>query len=154
MQAISHWGPEAQAGLERPAPVIVLEALSRFVSPETIRSVLPQTGCHSRRIWRLPATIVVWLAIGIWIWTDWTSSPFGDKSSAPCHPLFLAQNAKHPPRKSAFSQAHTRLGPFTMRHPAGRLACVRRRLRTDQAGQVLLLRTAMLLCLPLGGIPL
>ncbi len=54
MQAISHWGPEAQAGLQRPAPVSVLEALSRFVPLETIRSVLTQIGRYSRWIWRRP----------------------------------------------------------------------------------------------------
>jgi hypothetical protein len=43
--------------------VIVLEALARFVPPETIRSVLTQTGRQSQRIRRLPATAVVWLAI-------------------------------------------------------------------------------------------
>ena len=57
--------------------MIVLEALARFVppetivsSPETIRSVLTQTGRQSQRIRRLPATAVVWLAIAIGIRTD------------------------------------------------------------------------------------
>jgi hypothetical protein len=56
MQAIGRGGPRTRAGLEWPAPVIVLEALARFVSPETIRSVLTRTGRESQRIRRLPAT--------------------------------------------------------------------------------------------------
>jgi hypothetical protein len=42
-----------------PAPILVLEALTRFVPPETIRAVLTQTGRHSQRIRRLPATVHV-----------------------------------------------------------------------------------------------
>ncbi len=66
MQAIGHGGPRTHAGLEWPAPVIVIEALARFIPPETIRWVLTQTDRQSQRIRRLPATAVVWLAIGIW----------------------------------------------------------------------------------------
>ena len=65
MRAIGHGGPKAQAGLELPAPVTVLEALSRFVSSATIRTVLTRTGRQSQWIRRLPATTVVWLAIAI-----------------------------------------------------------------------------------------
>ena len=70
MKAIGHGGPESGVRLELPAPLIVLEALSRFISPQTIRSVLTQTGRHSRRIRRLPAAAVVWPVIAIGIWTD------------------------------------------------------------------------------------
>ncbi len=70
MHAIGHGGPRTQAGLEWPAPVIVLEALARFIPPETIQSGLTQTGRQDQRIRRLPATAVVWLVIAIGIWTD------------------------------------------------------------------------------------
>jgi len=59
MKAIGHGGPRAQAGLELPAPVIVLEAFTRFIPLETILSVLAQTGRQNQRIRRLPATTVV-----------------------------------------------------------------------------------------------
>ncbi len=132
MKAIGHGGPRTQAGLEWPAPVIVLEALARFVSPETIRSVLTQTGRKSQRIRRLPATAVVWLAIAIGIWTDRDIPAIWRQVVGTLRSLFLALDAKHPPCKSALSQARTRLGPCAMRHPASRLACVRRDLRTDR----------------------
>ena len=70
MMSIGHGGPEATGRLEWPSASIVLEALSRFVSPATIHSVLRQTGRESQRIRRLPAAATVWLVIAIGIWTD------------------------------------------------------------------------------------
>ena len=108
-------GPRTRAGLEWPAPVIVLEALARFIPPETIRSVLTQTGRQSQRIRRLPATAVVWLAIAIGIWTDLDIPAIWRQVVGTLRSLFLALDAKHPPCKSALSQARTRLGPGAMR---------------------------------------
>ena len=115
MQTIGHGGPSTRAGLEWPAPVIVLEALARFVPPETIRSVLTQTGRKSQRIRRLPATAVVWLAIAIGIWTDLDIPAIWRQVVGTLRSLFLALDARHPPCKSALSQARTRLGPCAMR---------------------------------------
>ena len=115
MHAIGHGGPRTQVGLEWSAPVIVLEALARFIPPETIRSVLTQTGRQSRRIRRLPATAVVWLAIAIGIWTDLDIPAIWRQVVGPLRSLFLSIGAKHPPCKSALSQARTRLGPCAMR---------------------------------------
>jgi hypothetical protein len=99
--------------LEWPAPVVVLEALARFVPPETIRSVLTETG-RCRRIRRLPATAVVWLAIAIGIWTDLDIPAIWRQVVGTLRSLFLALDAK-PPCKSALSQARTRLGACAMR---------------------------------------
>ncbi len=115
MQAIGHGGPRAQAGLEWAAPVIVVEALSRFVSPATIRSVLTQTDRRPRRIRRLPATAVVWLVIAIGIWADLDIPGVWRQVVGALRSLFLALDAKHPPCKSALSQARTRLGACAMR---------------------------------------
>ena len=115
MQAIGHGGPRTQAGLEWPARVIVLEALARFIPPETIRSVLTQTGRQSQRIRRLPATAVVWLVIAIGIWTDLDIPAVWQQVVGTLRPLFLALDAKHSPCKSALSQARTRLGPCVLR---------------------------------------
>ncbi len=71
MKAIDYGGPTAEAGLELPAPVMVLEALSRFIPPQTIRTVLTDTGRQTRRVRRLPATAVVWLVIAIGMLTHW-----------------------------------------------------------------------------------
>ena len=59
MSSIGQGGPSSPLREEWPAPIVVLETLSRFVSAQTIRSVLTQTGRHSQRIRRLPATGVV-----------------------------------------------------------------------------------------------
>ena len=115
MQAIGHGGPRTQAGLEWPAPVIVLEALARFVAPETIRSVLTQTGRKSQRIRRLPATAVVWLAIAIGIWTDLDIPAIWRQIVGTLRSLLLALDAKRPPCKSGLWQARTRLGPWALR---------------------------------------
>jgi len=114
MKAIGHGGPRAQAGLEWPAPPIVLEALSRFVPPETIRSVLIRTGRQTRRIRRLPAAAVVWLAIAIGIWSDLDIPAIWRQVVGTLRSLFLALDAK-PPCKSALSQARARLGACVMR---------------------------------------
>lgn len=115
MKAIGHGGPWAQAGLELPAPVIVLEALSRFIPPDVIRSVLTQTGRRSQRVRRLPATAVVWLVIAIGIWTDLDIPAIWRQVVGTLQSLFLALDAKHPPCKSALSQARTRLGSCVTR---------------------------------------
>ena len=115
MQAIGRGGSRTQAGLEWPAPMVVLETLAGFIPPETIRSVLTQTGRQSQRIRRLPATAVVWLAIAIGLWTDLDIPAIWRQVFGTLRSLFLALDAKHPPCKSALSQARTRLGPWVMR---------------------------------------
>ena len=60
MMSIGHGGPEATGRLEWPAASIVLEALSQFVSPTAVHSVLRQTGRESQRVRRLPAAATVW----------------------------------------------------------------------------------------------
>ena len=109
MKAIGHGGPESGVRLELPAPLIVLEALSRFISPQTIRSVLTQTGRHSRRIRRLPAAAVVWPVIAIGIWTDLDIPAIWRQVVGTLRFLFLVLEAKRPPSKSALSQARARL---------------------------------------------
>jgi len=61
MSSIGPGGPNSPLREEWPAPIVVLEALSRFVPPETIRAVLTQTGRHSQRIRQLPATAVKYI---------------------------------------------------------------------------------------------
>ncbi len=115
MNAIGHGGPHSEVRLELPEPGIVLEALSRFVSPQTIRSVLIQTGRQTRRIRRLPAEAVVWLVIAIGIWTDLDIPAIWRQVVGTLRSLFLVLDAEHPPCKSALSQARTRLGSCAMR---------------------------------------
>ena len=91
MQAIGHGGPRTQAGLELPAPLVVLEALSHFIPPAPIPSVLTGTGRPSRRTPRLPAEAGVWLVIAIGLWPEWDMPAIGRRVAAPLRPpsLFL-----------------------------------------------------------------
>lgn len=114
MKTIGHGGPGSGVRLELPA-AIVLEALSRFVPPKTIHSVLAQTGRRSQRIRRLPTAAVVWLVIAIGIWTDLDIPAIWRQVVGPLRSLFLVLDAKRPPCKSALSQACTRLGPCSLR---------------------------------------
>ena len=115
MKAIGHGGPESGVRLELPAPTIVLEALSRFLPSETIRSALTQAGRQSQRIRRLPATAMVWLVIAIGIWTDLDIPAIWRQVVGTLRSLFLVLAARRPPSKSAISQARTRLGARVLR---------------------------------------
>ncbi|MFQ5495976.1 MAG: IS4 family transposase [Phycisphaerae bacterium] len=112
---IGHGGPGSQAGLELPAPVVVLEALSRFIPPTTIRSVLTGTGRHSRRIRRLPAEAVVWLVIAIGIWTECDIPSIWRQVAGTLRSLLLFLEGERPPSKAALSQSRSRLGPSALR---------------------------------------
>ena len=115
MSSIGPGGPSSPLREEWPAPIVVLEALSRFVPTETIRAVLTQTGRHSQRIRRLPATAVVWLVIGIGIWTDRDIPALFRQVVGTLRSLLLVLSKKRPPCKAALSQARTRLGACCMR---------------------------------------
>lgn len=115
MSSIGQGGPSSPLREEWPAPVVVLEALTRFVPPETIRAVLFQTDRHRRRIRRLPATAVVWLVIAIGLWSGLDIPAIWRQVVGTRRSLFLVLSAKRPPCKSALSQARTRLGACCMR---------------------------------------
>ena len=115
MSSIGQGGPSSPLREEWPAPLVVLEALSRFVPPETIRAVLSQAGRHSQRIRRLPATAVVWLVIAIGICTDLDIPAIFRQVVGTLRSLLRVMSASHPPCKAALSQARTRLGACCMR---------------------------------------
>jgi hypothetical protein len=115
MLSIGHGGPQAAHAEEWPAPVVVLEALSRFVSPESIRAVLTRTGRHSQRIRRLPASAVVWLVIAIGLWTDLDVPAIWRQVVGSLRSLWLVAAGRRPPCKSALSKARRRLGASALR---------------------------------------
>lgn len=115
MLSIGHGGPPTARAEEWPAPVVVLEALSRFVSPELIRAALNRTGRHSQRIRRLPATAVVWLVIAIGLWTDLDVPAIWRQVVGSLRSLWLVAAGRRPPCKSALSKARGRLGASTLR---------------------------------------
>ena len=115
MSSIGQGGPRAPLREEWPAAIVVLEALSQFVSAQTIRDVLTHTGRHSQRIRRLPATAVVWLVIAIGIWTDLDIPAIWRQVVGTLRSLLLILSTKHPPCKAALSQARTRLGAYCLR---------------------------------------
>lgn len=112
MQAIGHGGPRTQAGLEWPAPVIVLEALARFVSPEIIRSVVIQAGRKSHK--------------------DQTSAGHGGRLAGhrhrdpdrPGHTGHLVTSRWHPAVLvfgAGRQPSPVQVGPFSSAHPVGGL---------------------------------
>ena len=113
--SIGHGGPEPTGRLEWPSPSIVLEALSQFVSPAALHSVLRQPGRESQRVRRLPAAATVWLVIAIGIWTDLDIPAIWRQVVGTLRSLFLAMASRRAPSKSARSQARTRLGPRPLR---------------------------------------
>jgi len=115
MSSIGQGGPSSPLKEEWPAPIVVLEALTRFVPPETIRTVLTQTGRHSQRIRRLPATAVVWLVIAIGIWTDLDIPAIWRQVVGSLRSLLLVMGGRRPPCKAALSQARSRLGACCLR---------------------------------------
>jgi hypothetical protein len=115
MTPIGQGGPGSRLSFEWPSHSIVLEALSRFVPPATIHSVLAHTGRQSQRIRRLPAAAVVWLVIAIGIWSDLDIPAIWRQVVGTLRSLFLVVALKRPPCKSALSQARTRLGPGALR---------------------------------------
>jgi hypothetical protein len=115
MSSIGLGGPSSPLREAWPAAVVVLEALSRFVPPETIHAVLTQAGRHNQRIRRLPATAVVWLVIAIGIWTNLDIPAIFRQVVGTLRSLLLVMSANHPPCKAALSQARTRLGACCMR---------------------------------------
>ena len=115
MSSIGPGGPSSPLREEWPAPIVVLEALGRFVPPQTIRAVLTQTARQSQRIRRLPATAVVWLVIAIGLWTDLDIPAIWRQVVGTLRSLLLVLSAKRPPCKAALSQARTRLGASCMR---------------------------------------
>ena len=68
MNDIGQAGPWAGMVGRRGSDSVVLEALSQFVEPATIRHVITQAGKDSPRIRRLPAIAVVWLIIAMAIY--------------------------------------------------------------------------------------
>lgn len=115
MSNIGQGGPSSPLREEWPAPIVVLEAFTRFVPPETIRAVLTQTGRHSQRVRRLPATAVVWLVIAIGIWTDLDIPAIFRQVAGTLRSLLLVMSVDRPPCKAALSQARTRLGACCIR---------------------------------------
>ena len=61
LSAIGQGRPWATAGCSGVVEWPVLEALSRYVSPQQIQGVLEQTGRQSQRIRKTPAAAVVGL---------------------------------------------------------------------------------------------
>lgn len=115
MDVIGQGGPWAGIQRRRWDDAIVLEALSRCVSPTMIGQVLTQTGRASRRLRRLPATAVVWLVIAMAIYRQVDIPSTWRQVVGTLRSLWLADALQRPPCPSAFSAARRRLGARPMR---------------------------------------
>lgn len=94
---------------------VVLEALTTMVAPEQIAAALEATGRRERRRRRLPAAAVVWLVIGMGIWSTVNIPTIWRRLRGTLRETFRALAGGREPAKSAFSAARKRLGAAPLR---------------------------------------
>ncbi len=97
------------------APEAALLALSDWIRPDRVRAVLRETGRQSRRIRRIPATMLVWLVIALGLFTSGDVPTIWRQIAGTLRMLRQAGRGQKPPAKSAFSAARKRLGPRPLR---------------------------------------
>ncbi len=88
---------------------VVVEAVSSFVGPTTIDTILARTAKHEQRVRRLPAPMVVWLVIGIGLFNHLDMVAIWRQIVGTLRVLYLALTLYKPPSKSTLSQARQRL---------------------------------------------
>jgi hypothetical protein len=102
-----------QAGWDDGLPV--LEAISKYIPPAWIDEVLHQTGRREKRRRRVPASAVVWLVLMMGLRSDLDVPAMWRQVCGVVHEMLGRLDGVKPPRKSALSQARTRLGARPMR---------------------------------------
>jgi len=115
MDTIGQGRPGTPVGFRWPEESVVIEALTRTVSPEQIEAVLANHGGKKRRIRRLPLVAVIWLVICFGVWGRDNIPTIWRRLGGTLRALFAALDDRRPPVKSAFSQARQRLGAAPMR---------------------------------------
>lgn len=115
MCSVGHGGPRSPVVFSKSTVPVVLEALSRFVPPKAVRAALVATGRTGRRIRRVPAAAVVWLIVGIGLWSDRDLPAIWRQIVGPLRSLMLVLALQRPPCKSALSAARRRVGPRPLR---------------------------------------
>jgi hypothetical protein len=115
LSAIGQGWPWATGGCSGVVEWPVLEALSRYVSPQQIQAVLEQTGRQSQRIRKTPAPAVVWLVLVMGLRSDLDIPAMWRQVCGTLATLLLALIGRRTPTKSALSQARARLGPRPLR---------------------------------------
>jgi hypothetical protein len=113
--AIGQGRPLATAGCPVAGGWPVLEALSRYVSPQLVQEVLELTGRQSLRVRKLPAAAMVWLMLVMGLRSDLDIPAMWRQVCGTMASLLLAIAGGKPPTKSALSQARARLGPRPLR---------------------------------------
>jgi hypothetical protein len=129
MGSIGQGWPTTPRDFRWPEESVLLEALTATIRPEQIAAVLAATGRAERRVRRLPAIAVVWLVICLGVWSQDSIPTLWRRLGGTLRALFAALDERHPPVKSAFSQARQRLGAAPM-HRLFRLAS--RPIATEQ----------------------
>jgi hypothetical protein len=94
---------------------MLLEAMSRYVSPRQIEQMLARTGRQSQRIRKVPAASVVWLMFLAGLRPDLDFPAMWRQLGGTLAGLWLALEGHKPPTKSALAQARRRLGPRPLR---------------------------------------
>jgi hypothetical protein len=110
MGSIGQGRPPGPRDFRWPEEAVVVEALTRTIPPEQIDSVLAGCGRKQRRLRRLPAVAVVWLVIGLGVWSQDDIPTIWRRLGGTLRAAFAALDQRRPPAKSAFSQARQRLG--------------------------------------------
>jgi hypothetical protein len=94
---------------------LLLEAISKFVPPALIDKALTDTGHHSRRVRKLPATVVIWLVLLIGLRSDLDVPAMWRQLVGTLLSFLLRLVGRRPPSKSAFCTARQRVGPRPLR---------------------------------------
>src|SRR5438552_8651592 len=97
-------------------PLVLLEALARYVPPEQIDAALRGTsGRRKRRVRKIPAAATVWLVIAIALWGELDVPSLWRQVVGTLASLWRVVAGIKPPCMSALSQARARLGPRPLR---------------------------------------
>lgn len=111
--AIDHGGFNASIGdLDAPP---MLEALTKFIPPPLVEQVLKDTGRHSRRVRKLPATAVLWLVLLLGLRSDLDLPGLWRQLLGGARWLLRCLAGHKPPAKSAVCAARQRLGARPLR---------------------------------------
>jgi hypothetical protein len=97
---------------------LLLEAIAKFVTPDSIDQVLRQTSRHRRRRRRqrrIPAAAVIWLVLIMGLRSDLDIPSMWRQLYGLVRQMLGRLAAIKPPTKSALSQARTRLGARPLR---------------------------------------
>lgn len=117
MKSTGQGRPKSSADLFQNAPAkqVLIEAMSRQITPELVQKAVTIGGRRRRRRRKITAMATLWLVIAMGLWGDVDIPGLWRQVVGTLASLWQAANGMPPPTKAALSQARTRLGPRPMR---------------------------------------